>query len=222
MGDTDLPFRTAFGGNQVDGIPRQRTGVAGEGDGPAIGGPDGRRILGGVVGEAAEGFLPGGAAGIRSGEQAPERFALDALHDDGEQSFFAHELVHRHEIRVVERGGGLGFGEEAADGALVAEHAFGEELDGDVPVEFEIEGGVDVAHAAAADAFADAVVADPGAGAGDGFGGDVAGGAFEESPHLEDDAGIVGRCPQHGFAFVFGEVGHGVIEAPDEGPLVRR
>ena len=70
------------------------------------------------------------------------------------------DLVDRHDARVVEVGGGLGLGVEPPDVGLVGELAGEDHLERDGPVEADLPGLVDDAHAAAGDLADDLVVAE--------------------------------------------------------------
>ena len=61
---------------------------------------------------------------------------------------------------MIERGGGLGFLEEALSIRLLFRHMRGQEFEGDESVERQVLGLVDNAHAPAAEFLQDLVVAD--------------------------------------------------------------
>ena len=60
------------------------------------------------------------------------------------------DLVDRHDARVVEQGDGLGLVLEPAQLVVVGQDAGLDHLEGDGPVEADLAGLVDDAHAAAA------------------------------------------------------------------------
>ena len=70
------------------------------------------------------------------------------------------DLVDRHDARMVEVGGGLGLGVEPPDVGLVGELAGEDHLERDGPVEADLPGLEDDAHAAAGDLADDLVVAE--------------------------------------------------------------
>ena len=86
--------------------------------------------------------------------------ALDVGHGDEDLSTDLVDFVHRANVRVIDRRGGLGFAAEALFRFGVFGEVRGEKLQRDGAVEFGIEGLVDDAHAAFADLFEQAVVGD--------------------------------------------------------------
>ena len=89
-----------------------------------------------VVGEA----LPSGAAGLLGRRQGVD-------------------VVDADDVRVIERGGGLGLALEALDDLVLDAPAYEEDLEGDLAAQVAVVGAVDDAHAAAAQLRDDAVAA---------------------------------------------------------------
>ena len=82
------------------------------------------------------------------------------LHRDERLATGYGDLVDGANVRIAERGGGLGFSQEALLGLFVVEQMGGEELQCDGPFERGVLGLVDYAHAALSERLDDLVVAD--------------------------------------------------------------
>ena len=89
-----------------------------------------QRAVGGLLGQAA---------------------ALDEAHAEVVLALVLADLVDRHDVGVVEVGGRLGLDVEPLDVGLGGELAGQDHLQGDRPVEADLPGLVDDAHAAAGD-----------------------------------------------------------------------
>jgi hypothetical protein len=90
-----------------------------------------------------------------------ESGALDELHGVVGHAVVLAEGVHRHDVRVVERGGGAGLEAEAIEVGAVAAVLEGEDLERHPPPQGLLHGLVDHAHAAAADLPQDPVSPEP-------------------------------------------------------------
>ena len=89
-----------------------------------------------------------------------EAAARDQLHGEVLLAVVLADLVDRHDAGVVEQGDGLGLVLEPAQLVVAGEHAGLDHLEGDGPVEADLPGLVDDAHAAAAQLLVDLVVAE--------------------------------------------------------------
>ena len=69
-------------------------------------------------------------------------------------------FVDRADVRMIQRGGGLGFALKAAESLRVFGYVVGQELESDKATEFDVLSLVDHTHAAAAELLDDAVVRD--------------------------------------------------------------
>ncbi len=92
-----------------------------------------------------EEFLPGDGA-----FEFAEALAADVLADDVEAALELADAVHRHDVGVLDAGGGAGFGEEAFTGFGAGVDDV-QELDRHGAVEDEVVAEEDHAHAAAAE-----------------------------------------------------------------------
>src|ERR1019366_5783340 len=90
-------------------------------------------------------------------DPVPERLPLQQLHGDEGSPIGLVDFVDRADVRVVQRGGSLGFPLETAEGLCVVGDFVGKELQGDVTTELEVFRLEDHAHPAAAELFDDAV-----------------------------------------------------------------
>ncbi len=90
------------------------------------------------------------------GEVAP----LDELHAEIALVVVLADLVNRHDAGVVQQRDGLGFILEPAQLGVVGQESGLDHLEGDGPIEADLPGLVDDAHAAAAQLFQDLVVAE--------------------------------------------------------------
>ena len=114
----------------------------------------------GDTGQQLDGLAP---AALRSSRPIPERAAVDELGDQILPALELARVVHRDDVRVIERRGGLGFALEAAARGRVGE-LVGKKLDRDRPIEFGIERPIDHTHAAGAERRLHLVHAEPKAG----------------------------------------------------------
>ena len=89
--------------------------------------------------------------------------ALDVAHRDVEAAVGIAGLVDRNHIRVIERGGELGLGQEPLAEALVLGQGGREQLQGDVALQAQVLGQVDDAHSSAPEDGFDPIVDDQGA-----------------------------------------------------------
>ena len=87
-----------------------------------------------------------------------ERLALEQLHRNEVAAFMLVDVVDRANVRVVERGRGLGLSLETCDRLKIAALLLAQELQGDWSFQAQTLGPVDDAHAAAAEFRRDAVV----------------------------------------------------------------
>ena len=88
-----------------------------------------------------------------------QRFAFDVLHHDERAAVvgLAH-LVHVADVRVIERRRCLGLAQQVPAGVVVIAAVRREELDGDVALERQVAGQIDIAHPAASEQADNAVV----------------------------------------------------------------
>ncbi len=94
-----------------------------------------------------------------AGEHGVQVLALHVLHGDVHGAVFGlAEVEHADGVGVVQAAGGLGLALEAGDGALVAEEGLAQHLEHDRLVEVDLDGLVDLAHAALAEHLLDAVL----------------------------------------------------------------
>ena len=90
---------------------------------------------------------------------AGQRLAFDILHhDEGAAVVGLAHLVHGADIRMIQRGRGLGFAQQVPAGVVVIAAVGRQELDRDVALERQVAGQVHVAHTAAPQQTDDAVV----------------------------------------------------------------
>ena len=93
----------------------------------------------------------GGPIGVQrtlGGQDLVERSPVDVLHDDVVGAVLFTPVEHRHDVRVVQVGGGLCLTTEALDERRVAGEVGVEHLDRDRPVEQLVLGQVHDGHAA--------------------------------------------------------------------------
>jgi hypothetical protein len=93
-------------------------------------------------------LLPGDGRRVDPRAQA---LALQELHDDERAAVDDGHLVNRHDARVRERGDSLGLALEPRPHFGVAGEAFGNHLDGNVPLQPEVAGAENLAHSADSD-----------------------------------------------------------------------
>src|SRR5205823_3702807 len=77
--------------------------------------------------------------------------ALDQLHAEILLALMLADFVNRNDVRMIQLGHGLGLGLEAAKGRCVRQLTSVNYLDGDLPVEANLESVIDQAHAPAGD-----------------------------------------------------------------------
>jgi hypothetical protein len=118
------------------------------------GGVGGGDPAGGVL-EGAQELGP--AAGLGAGPGV-EALAGDELHGDPDAVDVGADVVDGDDVGVGELGEGLGLAQEADLAAAAGSGA--QELEGDLAVEVGVEGGVDDAHGAGAEAIEEDVAAD--------------------------------------------------------------
>ena len=87
--------------------------------------------------------------------------ALEQLHGHVEQALLLPEVVHRHDVGVVQQGRRLGLALEALQRLVVGAEAGRERLEGDEAVQYGVVGLVHLAHRAAAELADDRVLANP-------------------------------------------------------------
>ena len=90
------------------------------------------------------------------GEVSP----LDELHAEVLLTLMVANFINRHDPRVIQQCDGLGLVLESPQLRVVSQHAGPDHLEGDRPVEADLAGLVDHAHAAAAQFPVDLIVAD--------------------------------------------------------------
>lgn len=78
--------------------------------------------------------------------------------DEGTNGRRNTEVDDRDDVRVVKPGDGQGFAPEAVDGRRRGFDVVSKDLDGDFPIERELNGSVDRAHASFAEKFLEAVL----------------------------------------------------------------
>ena len=89
------------------------------------------------------------APGERTAPQPlPQRFPMQQLADGVGQAALDREIVNRHDVRMRQRGDGLGFALEADDRIGVAFQAARQDLDRHVAVQPAVAGAIHLAHAA--------------------------------------------------------------------------
>src|ERR1019366_1634408 len=97
-------------------------------------------------------------------------FAIDVLHRDVGRAFDLAEVVHSANVGMRDLAGGAHLAVEAFEQAGMVRRRRGQELQRDGLVELEIDGSVDLAHAAAAEESEYAVaLAESGSGGEEGF-----------------------------------------------------
>ena len=102
----------------------------------------------------------------------PESLTLDQLHRDvvrtatalGSRDHGLPDLVDRHDVRMVQRGGCLRLLDEACDQLLHVDQLRREDLDGDMPVQRRVVRLVDLSHSSDAENGDDRIVSDDSAG----------------------------------------------------------
>ena len=102
----------------------------------------------------------GPGIGLERGELLGEVAPLDQLHAEIALAVVLADLVDRDDPRVIEQGDGLGLVLEASQLGVVGQNSGLDHLERDGPVEADLPGLVDDAHAAAAQLFLNLVVAE--------------------------------------------------------------
>ena len=97
---------------------------------------------------------------LSSSEHGIEALALDELHHVVGRFVLLADAEDRHDVGMVQLGGGPGLALEPPPLLDVSERLRGQDLEGDVPAERDLLGLVDDPHAAAADLAEDAIVAE--------------------------------------------------------------
>src|SRR5262249_31610311 len=97
-------------------------------------------------------YQPGGGARLLDevGDILVEAAALDQFHAEKGPAAELADLVDRHNVRMVQVGGGLGFAAEALHVRVRGQVPGADHLEGDGAVERQLAGLVDDGHAAAA------------------------------------------------------------------------
>ena len=109
-------------------------------DAGGVGGGEGVGDLGGVVDDL-------GDAEAAAGDEFVEGAAGDELHDDDVHAGFVDDVMDGDDVGVVERGGGLGFLEEALAEGGIGGLVGAEDLEGDRAIELEVARFIHFAHA---------------------------------------------------------------------------
>ena len=91
----------------------------------------------------------------------PQVDALEQLHRHVEEAVLLPEVVHGHDVRVVEERRRLRLALEALQGLVAGVEPGGDRLQGHEAVEDRVPGLVDLAHRPAAELADDLVLADP-------------------------------------------------------------
>ena len=94
------------------------------------------------------------------GEDRAQIPALDVAHRDEQHALDLARVVDRDDVRVLDRGGLGRFAGEPLAKRVVLGELGGQDLQRHIPVEAQVAGQVDHAHAAATDDAFDAVVAE--------------------------------------------------------------
>src|SRR5437879_370012 len=94
--------------------------------------------------------------------QVGERSAGDPLHGDVVNSVLAAGAINRHDVRVLKRGGGLGFNLEPLEGEPIDRSDERKGLERDPPAQRKLLGSVNDAHPSASDLPEDLKVSEAG------------------------------------------------------------
>ncbi len=92
------------------------------------------------------------------GDQACQVGPVDVAHGDVEQAVDLAEVVERHDVCVVDRGGVAGLVDEPLAELRILGEVLGDDLEGDLAAEADVGGAVHHAHAALAEHPVDPVV----------------------------------------------------------------
>ena len=122
-------------------------------DAPGVGGGHGPGQGQGDLEEAVEGH----AAGL---DELRQGLAVDELHGEEGRALGLVDGVDGDDVGVAQGGDSLGLALEEGPALRVVDGALRQELDGHVPLELEVAGLPDDAHAAFAELFDEAVVAE--------------------------------------------------------------
>jgi hypothetical protein len=95
-----------------------------------------------------------------AGDAVLERLAVEKFHGDEGLAVLLANVVNGADVRMIERGGGLGFALETGEGLRVARDVLREKFQRDETAEARVLGFVDDTHAATTEFFDDAVVRD--------------------------------------------------------------
>jgi len=93
-----------------------------------------------------------------------QRFALEQLGDDVGGAAVLTDVMHREDVRVIQRRGGSRFLLKTRQSLRLCRQAGGQDLDGDVPAQAGIVGLIDFTHSARPDWGGNDVWAEPRAG----------------------------------------------------------
>jgi hypothetical protein len=86
--------------------------------------------------------------------------AVHEFHGDKLPPILLANIVDRADVRMIERRGGLGFAPKTFKGLLVLGQLFGEEFEGDGPMQSRVLGPVDDTHPSPAQLLDDEVMRD--------------------------------------------------------------
>jgi hypothetical protein len=89
-----------------------------------------------------------------------KRLSVDVLHDDEGDAIALADVVNGGHVRMVQRGCGLRFAREAVHAVHVRRELFGQDFQGDGPVQSRIAREVDLSHSAGTEQRQDLVVTD--------------------------------------------------------------
>jgi hypothetical protein len=101
-----------------------------------------------------------GAEAALGAQDGGEVAALDVLHREVEEAVLLARVVHRDDVRVLERGGDARLPVEALAESRRLGEIGGDDLDCGAPAQVQVLGAIDHAHAAAADSLLDPVSRD--------------------------------------------------------------
>jgi hypothetical protein len=96
-------------------------------------------------------------------EECLQVAALDVSHHEVEPAVEFACVVDRHDVRMLQRSGELGLGQEPLPEAIVCRSLGRDQLHGDGPFQAAVVSAVDDSHSASADQFVDPVAEDLGA-----------------------------------------------------------
>ena len=136
-----------------------------------LGGADEIYVLGGVQafeslrGDAKKIFCPQRFVSLHG---SPQRRAFDVLHDEEQFAVLFDDVVNSGHVRMIERGGLLGFAQKAAVVALILLESRRHSLDSDDPLKLGVLRLIYLAHAAGAEQLQNGKSAGDGTGKGGG------------------------------------------------------